>query len=157
MRTGFLHFAAGSLIALVVLGLVSVTLGQEKTVVNSQVAKKMLLGRHMFSLQWISWDHFGSATVTEKAGVLYLKGEQKSREGDDLLTIDGVITTIDRYEFKFDGKIVTTVSHINGGEPCIREGEMTFRITGKRKYWRLQEMNNPCEDVVDYVDIFFRK
>ena len=48
------------------------------------------------------------------------------------------------------------ISHINGGKPCAREGAMTFKITGKRRYWRLQEMNNPCDGVTDYVDIFFR-
>ena len=147
----------GALLLLAVLLPASAAFGQDKTAVNSQTAKKMLLGRHMFSLQWISWDYFGSATVTDKAGVLYLQGEQRSREGDDLLTIDGVVTEINRYDFKFDGKIVTTVSHINSGEPCVREGEMTFKITGKRKYWRLQEMDNPCDNAVDYVDIFFRR
>lgn len=48
------------------------------------------------------------------------------------------------------------ISHINGGEPCVREGEMTFAITRKRKYWRLQEMQNPCDTATDYVDIYFR-
>jgi len=48
------------------------------------------------------------------------------------------------------------VSHINGGEPCLREGEMTFAITGKRRFWRLQQMQNPCNEVVDYIDIFLR-
>ncbi|MEZ5306687.1 MAG: hypothetical protein R2684_06015 [Pyrinomonadaceae bacterium] len=130
---------------------------QEKTVINSQYAKRILSGKHMFSLQWISWDWFGSASVTNKAGVYYLKGSQKSRENDDLLTIDGVITEINRYNFKFNGKITTKVSHIAGGEECVREGDMTFAITGKRKYWRLQEMDNPCDGVTDYVDIYMRK
>ena len=117
----------------------------------------MLLGRHFFSLQWISWDYYGRVTVTQKDGLLYLKGGQEAREGEDFVSIDGVVTELSRYDFKFKGKIVTKISHINNGEPCVREGEMTFRITGKRKYWRLQEMNNPCENVVDYIDIFFRK
>ena len=49
---------------------------QDKTIVSDAGAKKMLLGKHLFSLQWISWDYFGAATVTDKKGVLYLKGEQ---------------------------------------------------------------------------------
>ena len=129
---------------------------QNKTVINDTKAKKMLLGKHRFSLQWISWDYFGTATVTDKKGVLYLKGEQKRRGGNDYLTIDGVITSIDEKEFKFNGTIVTKVSHINGGEPCTRTEEMTFAITKNRRYWRLQDMRNPCDDVLDYVDIFFR-
>jgi hypothetical protein len=42
------------------------------------------------------------------------------------------------------------------GPAFERTGEMTFRVTGKRKYWRLMEMDNPCEGVTDYVDIYFR-
>ncbi len=85
---------------------------QEKTVVNNASAKKILLGKHRFSLQWISWDYFGTATITDKKGVLYLKGEQKGRGNDDFLTVDGIVTQIDEKEFKFDGKIVTKVSHL---------------------------------------------
>ena len=129
---------------------------QEKTVVNDAKVKNMLLGKHMLSLQWISWDYFGSATVTNKDGVFYLKGRQKGRGNTDFVEIDGIITRIDLKQFKFDGKITIQISHINSGEPCLREGEMTFAITGKRKYWRLQEMDNPCDPVTDYVDIYFR-
>ena len=129
---------------------------QEKTDIKDSKAKAMLLGRHKLSLQWISWDYFGQASVSNKSGVLYLKGEQKSRGGSDYVKIDGVITSIDAKEFKFDGTITTQISHIADGKSCERTGEMTFRITGKRKYWRLQEMDNPCDDATDYVDIYFR-
>ena len=130
--------------------------GQEKTVVSNTNAKAMLLGRHKLSLQWISWDYFGVANVTNRNGILRLKGEQKSRDGNDYVKIDGTITSIDSKEFKFDGTIVTRISHIAEGEECERNGEMTFRITGKRKYWRLQEMDNPCDTATDYVDVYFR-
>ena len=129
---------------------------QEKTIVNNTKAKTMLLGKHLLSLQWISWDYFGAATVTNKNGVFYLKGEQKERKGSDYVKVDGVITQIDAKEFKFDGTIITQISHINNGEPCTRTGEMTFAITGKRKYWRMQEIDNPCDTAADYVDIYFR-
>jgi hypothetical protein len=129
---------------------------QEKTIVKDAKAKNMLLGKHMLSLQWISWDYFGSATVANKNGVFYLKGRQKGRGNTDFVEVDGVITQIEAKQFRFDGKITTQISHINNGEPCVREGEMTFAITGKRKYWRLQEMDNPCDPVTDYVDVYFR-
>lgn len=130
---------------------------QEKTVINDAKARTMLLGRHQFSLQWIDfWKYFGTATITNRGGIFYLKGEQRQRGGSDFVKIDGVVTQIDAKEFKFDGKIITQVSTINGGAPCERNGEMTFKITGARKYWRLQEMQNPCDGVTDYVDIFFR-
>ena len=130
---------------------------QEKTIVNDANARKILLGKHLLSLQWISWDRFGTATVTNKNGVLYLKGSQKGSGNTDLLSIDGTITEINAKEFKFEGTIVMRISHINGGEPCERSGEMTFAITGKRKYWRLQEMKSPCDVTTDYVDIYFRR
>lgn len=131
-------------------------LGQAKTVVNDAKARAALVGRHKLSLQWISWDYFGAASVINRNGVLHLKGEQKSRKNSDFVKIDGVIVSIDEKEFIFDGTIVTQIDHINDGEPCERAGEMTFRITGKRRYWRLQEMDNPCDGVTDYVDIYFR-
>lgn len=134
----------------------SAAVGQEKTDVNDQAAAKRLLGRHKISLQWISWHYFGTATVTNKGGVYRLKGEQKGRGSSDLVSVDGLIKQVDAKEFRFEGKVITQVSHINGGKPCERTGEMIFRITGKRKYWRLQQIDNPCDGVADYVDIYFR-
>jgi hypothetical protein len=131
---------------------------QDKTDVNSPAAARMLLGRHKLSLQWVSWDYFGVATVSNRGGMYSLKGEQKGRgqTKSDFVTIDGTITSIGAKEFAFSGKIVTQVSHINGGKPCGRDGEFTFKITGNRRYWRLQQMDNPCDPVTDYVDIYFR-
>ncbi len=133
-----------------------IVFAQNKTVVNDADAKQMLLGRHKLSLQWISWDYFGVATVTDKNGVLYVKGEQNQRGGTDYLKIDGTITAIEKNEFSFNGIITMQVSYLNGGAACKREGKMTFAIKGNRKYWRLQEMDNPCGETTDYVDIFFR-
>jgi hypothetical protein len=130
-------------------------MAQTKTVVKDKAAKAKLLGKHKLSLQWISWDYFGTATVTEKNGTLYLKGEQKSRQGTDLVKVEGTITAIEAKSFTFTGTIITQVSHNNDGNPCTREGEMTFAITGKRKYWRLQQMQSPCGVETDYVDIYF--
>jgi len=132
------------------------TQAQERTEINNAPAAKKLLGRHLLSLQWISWDHFGTATVTNRRGVYRINGKQKGRGSSDLLTIDGKITSIDEDQFTFDGTIVTQVSHINSGAPCTREGEFVFKITGKRRYWRLMQMDNPCDPVTDYVDIYFR-
>ena len=132
-------------------------IGQRTEVVDTQAAR-MLLGRHKLSLQWISWDYFGTATVMNRRGTYLLKGEQRGRGpgNADLVTVDGTITMIDAKEFSFRGKIVTKISHINGGRPCERNGDFTFKITGKRRYWRLQQMENPCDQATDYVDIYFR-
>lgn len=127
-----------------------------KTVIKDKKQKKKLLGKHMFSLQWISWKKFGTATVTEKNGILYIKGEQKGKgEKPDFVTIDGIITEVSPKSFKFNGEIITRVSHINNGDECKRTGDMSFAIKGKRKYWRLVQMKSPCSVVTDYVDIFF--
>lgn len=144
------------LINLLLLFGLSFSVFAQKTIVKDSKAKTMLLGKHKLSLQWISWDYFGTATVTNKSGIYYLKGEQKQRGGNDFVKIDGKITRIEKTSFTFVGKIETSVSHIKNGEVCEREGEMTFRITGKRKYWRLMQMDNPCDGVTDYVDIYFR-
>lgn len=132
------------------------TSAQERTVVNDAAAAKMLLGTHKLSLQWISWDHFGTATVTNKAAVYSIKGSQKGRGNSDFLTIEGMIVSIDAKQFVFEGTITMQISHINGGKPCTRQGDFTFKITAKRKYWRMQEMDNPCDEATDYVDIYFK-
>ena len=128
----------------------------QKTIINDVKAKRMLLGVHRFSLQWISWDYFGKAVVTSQNGKLVIRGLQRAKDSKDFVKIDGVITEVAAKEFKFNGVIETKVSHNNNGEVCKREGEMTFKITQNRKYWRLQEMQSPCGIETDYVDIFFR-
>ncbi|HMQ04117.1 MAG TPA: hypothetical protein PKD26_09390 [Pyrinomonadaceae bacterium] len=145
------------LIIFTILLIVVPAFSQERTKVNSPAGARMLLGKRMLSLQWISWEHFGTATVTNTRGVYRIKGEQKGRGNSDLLRIDGYISSIDAKEFTFQGTIITQISHINDGEPCTREGEFVFRITGNRKYWRLMQMDNPCDQATDYIDIYFRR
>lgn len=134
-------------------------LAQEKItrILDTEEAKK-LEGEHLFSLQWISWDDFGTVTITRREKSPWtVSGRQDSRENDDYLVIDGIITKIDSFQFTFEGMITTKVSHINNGNPTKRSGRMTFKNTGKRRYWRLVEMQNPDDDVLDYIDIFFSK
>ena len=131
-----------------------------KTVVTSQRAKRMLLGKHWLTLQWISWQDFGIARVVEKDGQLYLTGVQRGRPGkgkNDYLKVKGLIERVDARRFVFRGVIVTRVYHINKGRPCVRRGRMVFAVTKRRKFWRLMQMKNPCDVATDYVDIFFRR
>ena len=146
-------------VALALMVAVSVSISaQEKTKVNDQAAAQMLLGKHRLSLQWVSWDYFGTAGVTNRGGVYKILGSQRGRgkASSDFVQINGTITAIDTKEFRFHGEIITQVSHINGGSPCSRVGAFTFKITSNRKYWRLQQMDNPCDQVTDYVDIYFK-
>jgi len=128
-----------------------------RTEVVSERARTQLLGRHKFQLHWISWNRwkdFADLTVVERQGKLLIKGRQQ-KDGD-YLEIDGFASQIEEKQFTFQGIIITKVSHKNNGNPCRRDGTMTFKITGKRRYWRLQEMQSPCDETTDYVDIFLR-
>ena len=114
------------------------------------------LGKHLFSLHWISWDKFGSVNIKKINTNKYsIKGSQKDKEGD-YVTIDGFLIPVSKGKFTFKGEIVTRISDHNNGVACIKKGTYTFLCTPGRKYWRLQEMEN-CEgrNLVDYVDIFF--
>lgn len=135
---------------------------ESKTIIIDKAAAKKLLGKHKLSLQWISWDYFGSAVITDKKcgrgkdRCYRLTGQQKGRGNADYLKVNGTILSIDTKQFTFRGTIESQISHIYGGKPCVRSGDFTFKITGKRKYWRLMEMENPCDEAADYVDIYFR-
>lgn len=126
-----------------------------QTVINHPAAGDQLMGDHVFNLQWIDTPP-GVARVTEpEKGQLALEAEQRNKKGD-FASIKGRITKVDAQAFELDGVITTQVSYVNEGKPCTREGHFTFRITGKRKYWRLKEMNN-CDGSVDYLDVFFAR
>ncbi|MBU1109041.1 MAG: hypothetical protein KKB51_20345 [Candidatus Riflebacteria bacterium] len=140
-----------------VAGEINTILQADVTVINDPVAATKLVGEHFLALQWISWDHFGKVTIAKNDTAAWkISGRQDSRENNDYLSIDGIVTEISTLSFGFSGKIVTKVSLINNGEPVTRSGNMTFRISGKRRYWRLKEMQNPEDNVVDYIDIFFK-
>jgi hypothetical protein len=130
---------------------------QEQTAITNPVMARKLVGDHKLNLQWIgseNWVEFGNLQAVNLRGMILIRGEQI--KGDDYLQIDGKILSIEDKQFVFQGSIVTRVSHINNGEVCKRNGEMVFKITENRKYWRLQQMKNPCDPITDYVDIFMR-
>ena len=117
---------------------------------------KNILGRHMCSLQWISWKDFGSVTISQDSDkTVHVKGGQKSKTNSDYLEIIGTLTVINPLHLKFTGEIITCVEHINNGKPVKRKGTYNFTVAGQRRYWRMQEMTNPEEGCCDYVDIYF--
>lgn len=116
-------------------------------------AEQKLLGKHKFSLQWISWERFGVAEV--KRGRNGLEINAKQSLNGDWVTVRGTVEVIDERAFLVTGQIITKVYHINNGQPCERSGTYEFRATGNRKYWRMQQMDNPCDSATDYVDVFF--
>lgn len=124
-------------------------------------ARARLVGEHMLTLQWLGWGDLSGAgrVMVEDAGdTLPMRGEQRGtgENADDYVRIDGRILSASRDGFVFQGEILTRVHHIANGSECRRSGTFTFKATGKRRYWRLQEMDNPCDSATDYVDVYFR-
>lgn len=117
---------------------------------------KNILGKHMCSLQWISWKDFGSVTISQDSDkTIHVRGGQKSKTNSDYLEIDGTLTIINPLHLRFKGEITTCVYHINDGKPVKRKGTYNFTVAGQRRYWRMQEMTNPDDPCCDYVDIYF--
>lgn len=124
-------------------------------------ARARLVGEHRLTLQWIGWGDLSGAglvIVTEHGGALTMRGEQRGRDDNlgDYVRLDGRIVAATRDGFTFEGDVLTRVSHIAGGAECRRHGTFHFTTKVGRKYWRMQEMDNPCDDATDYVDIYFR-
>lgn len=113
-------------------------------------------GDHLLTLQWIEGKPGKATFELLSEGEFEVEGEQRNDKGD-YVTLSGTVLLMGKRELNFNGKIASKVSYINNGEECFREGDFTFKASGKRKYWRLQQMDN-CEGdgVVDYVDIFFK-
>jgi ribosomal protein L27 len=120
-----------------------------------------LVGEHALTVQWIGWGDLsqaGKLVVKDRGKTLWVEGEQIGRgenEGD-YLKMSGKIVSASKDGFVFEGDILIRVHHNANGEECKRSGTFTFKTKGTRKYWRLQEMDSPCDTVTDYVDVYFR-
>lgn len=124
-------------------------------------ARARLVGDHLLTLQWLGWDDLsraGTLVVKDRGDTLAVNGEQRGsgENKGDYLRIDGRIVSASRDGFVFEGKIATRVHHIADGEECKRDGTFTFKTRAGRKYWRMQEMDNPCDTATDYIDVYFR-
>ena len=119
--------------------------------------KALRVGKHDFTLQWISWNEPGSVNIQiAENGWYSIKGGQKSSKNADYISIDGLIKQVSESELLFQGEIKSVIESNNRGEHCIKTGKQLFKTTKNRKYWRLQDMIN-CEGgmLTDYVDIYF--
>ncbi len=124
-------------------------------------AKAKLVGEHRLTLQWLGWGDLskaGKLIVKDEGKALSAEGEQigDGENTGDYVRLSGKIVSATKDGFVFEGDIVTRVHHIANSEVCKRSGKFNFRTKSTRKYWRLQEMDNPCSTVTDYVDIYFR-
>lgn len=76
---------------------------RQSPVVRSQkdtrlsAAERKLLGKHKFSLQWISWERFGVATV--KRGRNGLEIDAKQALNGDWVSMQGTVSVVDSKTF----------------------------------------------------------
>jgi hypothetical protein len=124
-----------------------------RTIVGDPAALARLRNNAGISLQWISWDYRGRVRVSETGGRVHLSAAQRARSGAGRLELDGDVVEIGASSFTFRGRIAI-VDTPDPGRNCLRDGTYEFRITGRRHYWRLQQMEQ-CDGLTDYVDIYF--
>jgi hypothetical protein len=122
----------------------------------------LVLGNHILTLQWLSFRKgLGKANIYKKDGEILIEGKQQENYQGHLnyMSIQGKIRIISASELEFEGKIVTKIHHINAGVPYERNGKFLLKARGSRKYWRMQNMEQPDGEytVTDYIDIFFEK
>ena len=125
----------------------------ERTIVRDPAALARLRRNSGITLQWISFEApaRGHVTVTERAGLVHLRGSQAGNGGE--LGLEGDVLSIDAASFTFRGTI-SIVDTPDRGRNCLRDGTYEFRVTQRRRYWRLQQME-ACDGLTDYVDIYF--
>lgn len=124
---------------------------QQKTEIKSQAAYERLLHNSGISVQWLWTDERGKLNAVDDNDVVRLEGGHANENGS--VTIKGQVLSISADRFTFRGTILI-VDAPDKGRRCERTGDYEFRATGKRKYWRLQQME-ACGGLTDYVDIYY--
>jgi hypothetical protein len=126
-----------------------------RTVVNDAAALKRLRANSGITLQWISFtsSRRGHVMVRDQPDGLHLEGMPQAADGPGRMELNGRVLRIGGREFTFQGRIVIADAP-DTGRRCVRDGIFTFRVTGQRRYWRLQEME-ACDGLTDYVDIYY--
>lgn len=127
----------------------------EPTRVLDRAAGNRLINNSGITLQWISWDSPGSATIREGAdGIWTINASQKARGNEaGALYVSGTIREIGADYFIMDGTVKITDTP-DAGRDCTKPGESRFAVTQNRKYWRLREFEW-CDGLTDYIDIYF--
>lgn len=124
---------------------------EQKTEIKSQAAYERLLHNSGISVQWLWTDARGKLNAVDDNDVVRLEGGHTNENGS--VTIKGQVLSISADRFTFRGTILI-VDAPDKGRRCERTGDYEFRATGKRKYWRLQQME-ACGGLTDYVDIYY--
>ncbi|WP_233236656.1 hypothetical protein [Bordetella sp. LUAb4] len=123
----------------------------QKTIIQNQAAYERLMNNSGITVQWLWHADRGHLQATDTDDVVRLEGTQSNYEGT--LKMKGEVVAISTDRFRFRGTILI-VDAPDKGRNCERTGDFDFRISGKRKYWRLQQMEF-CGTLTDYVDVYF--
>lgn len=126
---------------------------QDATRILDQKAAKRLLDNKGLTLQWIDWNRRGTAIVSREGAAWKLRGAQADAKGPGRLFLDGTITEIGADYFTFEGKI-RIADTPDKGRVCEKDKVWHFAVTQSRPYFRLREFEW-CDDLTDYVDIYF--
>lgn len=125
--------------------------GGQKTEIKDQAAYERLLHNSGVSVQWLWTDARGKLKAVDENDVVRLEGGHATDKGS--VSINGQVLSISADRFTFRGTILI-LDAPDKGRRCERTGDYEFRATGKRKYWRLQQME-ACGGLTDYVDIYY--
>ena len=133
-----------------------------KNALGANDTENLVLGNHVLTLQWLSFNKgLGKAKIYKKDGKILIEGYQEENYQGHLnyMSIQGTIRIISPSELEFEGKIITKINYINSGALYERNGKFLLKARGSRKYWRMQNMEQPDGNstVTDYIDIFFEK
>jgi len=129
--------------------------GSERTIVTDRPALQRLRRNSGITLQWISFSRVprGHVRIDERRGLIRLTGSQSSPGSAARLDVDGEVLAIGPRSFTFRGRIAIENAP-DPGRQCLRDGTFEFRVTGNRRYWRMQNIE-ACDGLADYVDIYF--
>jgi len=121
---------------------------------NPTASEDVLVGEHMFGVQFIS-DGYGSAEILRNdEGELVIFAEQYSKNKEEYVLLEGTIEVADDRNFTITGHLKLFTEGCCG--LLDRDVSYTFRKTGSRKYWRLKEREDLCSQYTCayYMDIF---
>lgn len=124
---------------------------REQTKVVSDEAYERLINNKGINLQWLWTDRRGTLKAVDDNGLIRIQGGNTQDGGS--LQIKGDILSVSMESLTFRGTILI-LDAPDKGRRCERTGTFEFRASGKRQYWRLQQMQT-CDRLTDYVDIYF--
>jgi hypothetical protein len=122
-----------------------------KSIIQNQAAYERLMNNSGITVQWLWNAKRGHLKAQDVNDVVKLDGTQANYEGT--LKMKGEVVAISKDTFRFRGTILI-LDAPDKGRNCERTGDFDFRISGQRKYWRLQQMEF-CDRLTDYVDVYF--